>query len=277
MAATIPYGQQGSAAPSVAYGAGYSPNTLPNYQAPGIGVTPTVNALNVSGQQTAQAARLPGEAGLAGQTSNIIGQELQGDVPQDVMNLLEQQGAEGATTSGGNPQAAYLRALGLTSLGQQQAGQANLSTALASSPIAPLFDPTTQLLGPAAAGGLNIQAGELGVAQSANAAKIADTNAQLALQAAALNRGGGGGGGTITQPSPAALGLPTFNYGPTGLTAYGTSTATTSPIEPGAPAVSAEQALADQQAAALGNAPAPDYSTYDYSNPDVFAEQSLEG
>lgn len=111
-----------------------------------------VNTINRNAQQQSLQARIPGAPALEAQSSQNIGSELQGQLPQDVMNLLGQQAAERGVATGGvgsaNANASYLRALGLTSLGQEQQGQQNLSQAYARNPAAPIFDPTTQLITP---------------------------------------------------------------------------------------------------------------------------------
>lgn len=146
-----------------------------------VALTNAINALNLEAQQKANMSRIPGEAGLEGQSSDLIKAELGGQVPADVENLLRQQGAEANVISGRDSNAAYLRALGLTSLGQEQAGQQNLSSAVARNPVAPIFDPSSQLITP-------YQQGQLGIEEQ-----------QLALEQQRLLRpqlpGGVGGGG----------------------------------------------------------------------------------
>lgn len=137
----------GGAAPTI-------PPFDPSSQIPGIEqITQAINQLNLTAQQAANAARIPNATGLETQSSNLIGQELAGKVPADVIALLQQQGAErGAATgmdvSSPNANAAYLRALGLTSLQEQQAGQANLTAALGRNPGAPLTDPSRFVMTP---------------------------------------------------------------------------------------------------------------------------------
>lgn len=154
-------------------------------------LTEAINALNLQAQQAANMGRIPGEQGLEQQSSNLIGQQMQGQVPADVQNLLRQQGAEQNVSTGRDSQTAYLRALGLTSLGQQQQGQQNLSAAVARNPVAPLFDPTHMLITP-------YQQGMLGLEQARIAAGL--TN-RLAPR---MSGGGGGGysgaGGTAMGP-----------------------------------------------------------------------------
>lgn len=95
---------------------------------------------------------IPNYAALTQTASGNAMSELQGNVPQDVIDLLTQQAAERGITTGmpasGNANAAYLRALGLTSLGQQQAGMANLHQLTADAPVAPLFNPASMFVTP---------------------------------------------------------------------------------------------------------------------------------
>lgn len=149
-----------------------------------------INAQNRAAQAAAQAGRIPGEEALATKQSQIIGEEQQGLVPSDVVNLLRQQGAEGSTITGGNPNAAFLRALGLTSIGQQRQGVQDLATALGESPAAPLFDPTTQLLTPLQTGQLQLSAQDLALREQEEQDRM-----RLAEQELALRRAGGAGGG----------------------------------------------------------------------------------
>ncbi len=87
---------------------------------------------------------IPNYSALTSSASGVTGQELQGQLPQDVINQLQQQAAERGISTGSpgspNSNAAYLKALGLTSLGEQQTGMTNLSQLTASAPKAPLFD-----------------------------------------------------------------------------------------------------------------------------------------
>lgn len=188
-------------------------------------LTKAINDLNIAAQQQANVSRIPGEAGLEQQSSANIASELGGQVPPDVEALLRQQGAEQNVVSGRDSNSAYLRALGLTSLGQQQAGQQNLSAAAARNPLAPLFDPTSQLL---TAG----QAGQLGLGQQAE--NIAQQ--RLALEAQRLfgpsrisfsggvpnmnipTYSGTGGTAQVTPARTGPMGLPpgVMDYGPSG-------------------------------------------------------------
>ena len=112
----------------------------------------TIAGLQREAQSAANVARIPGAAGLEQQSSNVIGQQLAGQVPQDVLNILAQQAAERGVSTGlaGAPasNAAYLRALGLTSLGQIQAGQEALTAALGRNPPAPIPEASQQFISP---------------------------------------------------------------------------------------------------------------------------------
>lgn len=126
----------------------------PSTQIPGIEqITNAINQLNLDAQKNANAARIPGYTGLEQQSSDLIKSELGGQVPADVISLLEQQAAErGATTgmepSSPNANAAYLRALGLTSLDLTKRGEADLTAAENRNPAAPIVDPSRFVMTP---------------------------------------------------------------------------------------------------------------------------------
>lgn len=177
-------------------------------------LTKQINAMLLSGTKAAQAARVPGGPALEEQSSKVIGQELAGGVPDDVIKLLQQQSAEGAPGTGVNPQAAYLRALGLTSIGQQQAGEQNLTAATARNPAAPIFDPATQLLTPGQAGNLALGQQQQNLAAQSEADRVALEQQRLALESARVGGGGGGygGAGPTSSFDPFITSVP--NYGP---------------------------------------------------------------
>lgn len=93
---------------------------------------------------------IPNYGGLTRTASTVAGQNLSGQLPQDVVNEIAQQGAERglATGSPGSPNsnAAYLRALGLDTLAQQQTGFQQLGQLTSTAPIAPLFNPASFLV-----------------------------------------------------------------------------------------------------------------------------------
>lgn len=201
-------GTVGSSTGSATGVGGYSPGAAPNLGS----LTQMINQLNLQGQQAANAGRIPGEQGLETQSSGMIGQELAGQLPQDVITQLQQQAAERGIATGSpgsdNSNAAYLRALGLTSLQEQQQGQQNLTAAEARNPAARVFDPTSQLLTPAQAGQLN------------NENAMLQLDWYKALTGQGGGRGSGGGGQPTTQDS-GTTGLPSW---------FPTAGGTTSPI-----------------------------------------------
>lgn len=97
---------------------------------------------------------IPNYQALTQTASSDIGNNLHGVVPPDVINLLTQQGAERGITTGmpasGNANAAYLRALGLTSLGREDLGVSQLDSTRqsAAATVAPLFNPASFLVSP---------------------------------------------------------------------------------------------------------------------------------
>jgi hypothetical protein len=135
------------------------PSTFTAGLQPGVslaGTSQAVTGANIASQTAANAARIPGETGLETQSSSNIGQELKGQLPADVMNQLAQQAAE-AGIGGSSSPAAYLKALGLTSLSQESQGQTDLTAATARNPGAQPFDASSMLLTPAQAGQMNLQ------------------------------------------------------------------------------------------------------------------------
>lgn len=95
---------------------------------------------------------IPNYAALTHTASGNAMSALEGSVPQDVIQQLLQGAAERGITGGmpesPNTNAAYLRALGLTSLGQQQTGMADLHQLSADAPIAKAFDPASMFVTP---------------------------------------------------------------------------------------------------------------------------------
>lgn len=95
---------------------------------------------------------IPNYAALTQTASGNAMSQLQGEVPQDVINQLLTGAAERGITGGmpasPNSNAAYLRALGLTSLGQQATGMQNLHQLTADAPIAQPFNPASMFVTP---------------------------------------------------------------------------------------------------------------------------------
>lgn len=145
-------------------------------------LTASINEINQRAQQTANAGRIPGGAGLEGQSSANISSALAGQVDSSTINLLGQQSAERGAMSGSplgaNSNADYLRSLGLTSLDLMNTGQNWLTQATNRNPAAPIYDAGNQVL----TAGQKLQA-ELAREEMANR-----------LRMAMLNPGRGGGG-----------------------------------------------------------------------------------
>lgn len=195
------------------------------------GLSDKVNTIYRGAQNEANLARIPNAIGLEAQSSKMIEDELLGKIPADVMALLGSQAGE-RSVSGGmvgapNAGAAYLRALGLTSLDQQQRGQQNLSAAYARNPAAPIMQLENQLITP-------LQQAQLDLDRE-----------RLAIERSRL--GGGGGGRGSEQPVIHSQGsggyVPTASslfggYGGGGLS-YSPDTTWTGPVSP-------EQAIYDQ-------------------------------
>ena len=146
-------------------GSPVSPGFAPDY-----GLYNQVNSF-MTGQAAMPFQRnLPGYSGLIGQRSLNVGGLLRGEVPADVQYLL-QQGAERGVAMGSpgspNANAAWLRALGLTSLGLKQEGNKQLGEAIGQTPVPQIANPIDLYL--------------------------AQMKAQMELQAAQAGRGGGSG------------------------------------------------------------------------------------
>lgn len=90
-------------------------------------------------------ANLPNYANMVGQRTENIGQQLEGELPQDVLNQIMQRGAERGIMTGAsgsnNSNSAMLQALGLSSLQMQQMGSQGLTQAIADTPVPELFNP----------------------------------------------------------------------------------------------------------------------------------------
>lgn len=152
-------------------------------------------------------AQLPGYD----QSLASVGQNIQsltaGQVPADVMQQLQQQAAESGAISGSGSNAAYLKALGLTSLGLEQTGQQDLQNILTSLPGQaisqnPAFQATTgQQL---EAGQQNSVWGAAPNPAAAAAASLAATGAGYGVGASSGSPLGWGGGTAAASPSYAS-------------------------------------------------------------------------
>jgi hypothetical protein len=111
-----------------------------------------VNTFNAGQAASQLRLNMPNYDALIGQRSGVIGEELNGQVPQDVVDLLIQRGAERGIATGSpgsaNSNSAYLRSLGLTSLGQIAKGMNDVSGAIHDTPTAPLANPASMFITP---------------------------------------------------------------------------------------------------------------------------------
>jgi hypothetical protein len=117
------------------------------------GLTGGLDTAAGAGAISSLGQEIPGVSGLITGTTGNISNELAGKVPQDVIDLLSQHSAEIGAGRGMGPMApstnaAYLRALGLTSLGEKQRGAADLNSLMTAVPRAPQFDPSRMIVSP---------------------------------------------------------------------------------------------------------------------------------
>ncbi len=115
--------------------------------ATGTGGASGAGVINALGQE------IPGVSGSIGKATGNINELLSGQVPEDVITQLQQQGAELGVGQGMGPMspfsnASYLRSLGLTSLGMKEKGASELNALMGSVPRAPAFDPSSMLVNP---------------------------------------------------------------------------------------------------------------------------------
>lgn len=147
---------------------------------------------------------LPGYGNMIAQSSDNILANLRGQVAPDVIAQIAQSAAQRGIAGGfgaGSPNsnAAYLRALGLTSMGLQQTGESQLTGAINRTPVAQPFNVTSMFVSPEQ---------QQSAQQAANLYASAPNPQAAALAAeAAANRGigagigaAGGGGGSPVNP-----------------------------------------------------------------------------
>lgn len=182
-----------------------------------LGLAGQTNAFNTQQAIAPYIANLPGYQNMINQSSGNILAGLQGQVPQDVINLLQQQGAEGGVGGGFGPgsentNSAYLRALGLTSLGQQQAAEQNLTGAIQRTPTAPLFNVASFMNTPA-----DQQAAQMAAnmyASAPNPQQQGEFLMNLFQRLLSQQSGAGGGGGvTLNRGNMGGGGPPTDLFG----------------------------------------------------------------
>lgn len=176
--------------------------------------------------------QLPGYGGSVANIGSNIQAETGGQLPDDVKRQLQQAAAErGISTGQGagspNDNAAYLRALGLTSLDLTNMGQHNLTSFLPSLPGAAVSQSGRFSVSP----DLAQNAAEAGAIYGAAPNPAAAAAAKLAAARSGISAGSGsfGGGGFLPPPSGAGHGggaglfnSPNLAVGPTGAGSGGT-------------------------------------------------------
>jgi hypothetical protein len=160
-------------------------------------------------------SNLPDYENLVAQRSKNIGAELRGEVPQDVVNQILQQGAERGIMTGSpgspNSNAAMLRALGLTSREMQQQGSANLSRSISDTPVPQLFYPQS-LFVPQTLAAQSLAAAQSGLTRGGDAG-----GAGRGYGAHSVSLPGGSlGGGAGNQPASWERGYGAIGGGRTG-------------------------------------------------------------
>lgn len=176
----------------------------------------SANAFNTQQEKNILASMIPNYAALSGSQSGLIGEELKGQVPQDVISEILQGAAERgiATGTSGSPNAnaAYLRALGLTSLGLQQQGVSNLATFIGETPMPQPFNIQSMMVSPEAMQQAQMEANVMASAPVPEAASRAAQSAALS----GITKGASmvPSGATIARTPYGGLPAPGINAGP---------------------------------------------------------------
>lgn len=195
-----------------------------------------VNAFNLGEVTKQYEAGIHNYNAMTQQSSRNIGSALAGQVPADVLVQLQQGAAQRGIATGApggpNANAAYLRALGLTSLGQQQYGEKALTEAVGRMPRVGLYDLSQGFVTPAQQQSAQYMANVLAASPIPQAAY----NQAMAAAMAGQNRGygsarqavpGGGGSNFLTDIMN--------RYNPFGSTATGSTGAPPAATSPGVP------------------------------------------
>lgn len=198
------------------------------------GLAGSVNQFGAQQARSQYEQNLPGYDEMMATASGDILSNLRGQVPADVLNELAQGSAERGIATGvsgsANAGAQYLKALGLTSIGLQDKGQQQLTSAIQRTPTSPLFNVASQLVSPNDEQAARMAANMYAAAPNPRAAgEEAIRNAQAAIRAGAGGGGPGGvnltgAGGPPANAGPTS-GLPTTVYPGTNQAIPGTGTA----------------------------------------------------
>ncbi len=167
---------------------------------------------------------IPGVSDSIGSAKSQLDTMISGKLPKDVIDQIAQQSAEigagrGMGPMAGATNASYLRALGLTSLGETQQGLQGLNSLMGAVPRAPMFDPASMTLRPEDMQQWNYLANVLRAAPEPGAA--ARQNLKSLQQGTGVGGSGGGGGysfAPIGGPNPGydSLGFRNPDMGPSG-------------------------------------------------------------
>jgi hypothetical protein len=116
-------------------------------------LTTAADTAGAQGVQSEYMSNLPDYMGMLTTATNNASQELSGQVPSDVISELQTAAAERGVSGGQGPNspntnAAYLRALGLDSLGMQQQGMKDFNTLYQDTPTGPQFNPSSMMVTP---------------------------------------------------------------------------------------------------------------------------------
>ena len=116
-------------------------------------LTEAADAASGAGVQSEYLNNLPDYMGMLNSASTNAATDLSGAVPQDVQSQLQQSAAERGVSTGQGPNspntnAAYLRALGLTSLGMQQTGMQDFNQLYQDTPTGTQFNPSSMMVTP---------------------------------------------------------------------------------------------------------------------------------
>lgn len=156
-------------------------------------------------------SNLPDYENMVAQRSKNIGAELKGEVPQDVISQILQQAAERGIMTGSpgspNSNSAMLRGLGLTSLGMQQQGSADLSRSVADTPVPQLFYPQS-LFVPQTLAAQELAAAQSGLRRGGDAGGAGRGYGGSSIRLPGGLLGGGSSGGGSAAPSPNYMNAP---------------------------------------------------------------------
>lgn len=155
--------------------------------------------------QYSMTLNLPNYGAALGQAMGNVQSGLSGQLPGDVITLLQQQAAErgigGGFPGSANVGAAYLRALGLTSLDLQQKARENLTSLMGAVPRGTSVNPADLLVQPTQQQEWQYLANQLRAAPNPAEAAAANLANLQAGMGAGQSAGGGGTGHRLSRPS----------------------------------------------------------------------------